>query len=74
MILPVRPTDDDELLAVQLCARAPVSRRIGASIVFETTPSNPSLPVLQDELAVANLMAVELRAELATDERLTKAA
>jgi hypothetical protein len=43
----VRPTDDDELLSVECFSFAPeaaISRRIATSIVFETTPSKPSLP------------------------------
>jgi len=45
----------------------------GASIVLETTPSKPSLPAcFEDEFAVADLVAVELKARLVCEQRFQK--
>ena len=45
----------------------------GASIVLETTPSKPSLPAcFEDELAIACLVAIELKARLVCEQRFQK--
>jgi hypothetical protein len=70
----VGPADDDELLAVQpfgFAPEAPVSRRVGRIDGLGHHPFEAELAgVLQDKLAVACVMSVELKARLADHQRL----
>src|ERR1700722_37708 len=72
----VRPADDDEFLPVQpfgLAPQAAVSRYITRLDRLRDNALKTEFPgVLEDELAVASLMAVELNARLACDQRLKK--
>jgi hypothetical protein len=72
----VRPADDDEFLAIEpfgFTLEAPVSRRIGridrvGNDAFESKLTG----VLPDKLAIACLVAVELKAGNVRDQRLEK--
>jgi hypothetical protein len=70
----VGPADDDELLAVQSFGFAPeaaVSRRIGGVDRLGDDALETELAgVLQDELAVSGIVAIELKAGLICDQRL----
>jgi hypothetical protein len=70
----VAPADDDELLAVEpfgLAPQAAVSRRVRRMERLRHHALKTELArVLQDEFAVARLMAIELKAELARHQRL----
>src|ERR1700722_364923 len=71
-----RPADDDEFLPVQpfgLAPQAAVSRYITRLDRLRDNALKTEFPgVLEDELAVASLMAVELNARLACDQGLKK--
>jgi hypothetical protein len=70
----VGPADDDELLAVERFGFAPqaaVAGRIGRVDRFRDDPLKAELAgVLEDEFAVARVMAVVLKARLVGDQRL----
>ena len=70
----VAPADDDELLAVEpfgLALQAAVSRRVRRMERLRHHALKTELArVLQDAFAVARLMAIELKAELARHQRL----
>src|SRR4029077_1033664 len=70
----VRPPDDDELLAAQgfgFAPQASVSRRVRRIDVLRDHALKTELAgVLQDEFAVACVVAIELKAGLVRDQRL----